>query len=91
MEGTNRDISDGKDGAGNMTSGMGLDDLENAMELLNAFDNKHSRSREPPRRKAQVKPRIAIPDLLLASDDGPSQKRRRLTRHGTVGNGVRDT
>jgi hypothetical protein len=30
----------------------GLDDLENAMELVNAFDNKHPRSREPPRRKA---------------------------------------
>jgi len=30
----------------------GLDDLENSMELVNAFDNKHPRSREPPRRKA---------------------------------------
>jgi hypothetical protein len=29
-----------------------LDDLENAMELVNAFDNKYLRSREPPRRKA---------------------------------------
>ena len=30
----------------------GLDDLENAMELVNAFDNKHPRSRELPKRKA---------------------------------------
>jgi hypothetical protein len=66
----------------------GLDDLENAMELVDAFDSKHPRSREPPRRKAQAKPRIARPDL---HDEGPPQKRRRLTRSRTVGNGIRDT
>jgi hypothetical protein len=65
--------------------------LENAIKLINAFDNKNPRSREPPRKKAQAKPRIASPDLLLTSDDGPPPKRKRLTRNRTVGNGVRDT
>jgi hypothetical protein len=43
----------------------GLDDLENAMELVDAFDNEHPRSRKPTRRKAQAKPRIARSDLHL--------------------------
>ena len=70
----------------------GLDDLENAMELVDAFDNKHPRSREPPGKKAQAKPRIAPHDLYLrASDEVPPEKRRRIKRNRTVGNGVRDT
>ena len=62
------------------------------MKSVDTFDNKHPRFREPPRRKAQAKPKIARPDLHLpASNDGPPQKRRRLTRNPTVGNGIRDT
>jgi hypothetical protein len=33
-------------------------ELENAMELADAFFNKHPRFRKPPRRNAQAKPRI---------------------------------
>jgi len=40
------------------------------MELVDAFDNKHSQSREPPNKRVQAKPRIARPELhLRASGD----------------------
>jgi hypothetical protein len=62
----------------------GLDDLENAMESVDTFDNKHPRSRVPPGKKARAKPKIVCPNLhLRASDDWPPEKR--IKRNRSVG------